>query len=253
MPVENRSRLTSGYGYQAWRGYTHTGVDFGGVKPGKTSPVYAAADGVVELAADGTIPKRTGPQIKLRHPDGSATVYGHTRHCKVRRGQRVRRGDRLADTWHTGLAASAGVHLHFEWWADADNHDTHHNPVARLEQYGWTITSGRLHDEWDGRPTATPPTITPASTQTGDWSDMATKAEIKAAFREVLAEHKTGIDLTDTTAWRVKDGRQQAAAASRVLQEIHGLAFEGARAAGATEAALKEVLDRPRENENKED
>ncbi|MEV4902340.1 peptidoglycan DD-metalloendopeptidase family protein [Citricoccus sp. NPDC055426] len=180
MTVENRSRLTSGYGYQAWRKYTHTGVDFGGVVPGQSSPVYAAADGVVEIAADGTIPLRTGPQIKLRHPDGSATTYGHTRYCKVRRGQVVRRGDRLADTWHTGLKASAGIHLHFEWWKDSDNPYSHHDPIARLADYGWTIREGRLYDDWDGRSTATPIYQHASTTPKEDTLSAAEVNEIKA-------------------------------------------------------------------------
>jgi hypothetical protein len=110
---------------------------------------------------------------------------------------------------------------------------------------------------------AAPTTISHAShttpTPTTPLEDTLAKLDdddiqnIKAAFRDVLTEQdKRGIELRDTTAWRIKDGAQQATTASRVLQEIHGLATEGARAAGATEQVIKSIIDRPREAENKE-
>lgn len=85
-----------------------------------------------------------------------------------------------------------------------------------------------------------------------------TMSDIKAIMDRLDAlerkiDDKQAVELRDTTAWRVVDGKQAPTSASRVLQEIHGAAFEGARAAGATEAQLKAILDRPRENENQED
>lgn len=183
---------------------------------------------------------RSGNGILIRNPDGEHQWYGHLAEVHVNVGQLVKEGQVIGVEGATGNVS--GPHLHFEV------HNKSSGPANN-----WTHTRDPMIDfRAAGITPGTPPTITPASTQTGDWSDMATKDEIKAAFREVLAEHRPGIDLTRTTAWRVKDGKQEATTASRVLQEVHGLAYEAARASGATEAALREVLDRPRENENKE-
>lgn len=162
MPVEDRSRFTSAFGKRDIDNgpRDHWGVDFGGPTPGQSVPVKAAADGVVEWIKG--IPLRSGPAIGIKHPDGTLTAYLHTRHHKVRPGQKVKRGDTIAETWHTGIPLSNGIHLHFEWWDDYRDHRSVFNPLDRLAQYGWVIKGGRMHDEWDGRATATP-TIIPAT------------------------------------------------------------------------------------------
>lgn len=266
MPVEDRSRLTSAYGYQAWRGYTHNGADFGGPSPGVSTKVFAAADGVVEIAWDSTVPRNSGRVIKVRHPNGSATIYVHTRNPRVKRGQKVRRGDWIAETWTEGIRPEAGIHLHLTYLTDSTNYWSDTDPLPFLEQYGWTVKDGRMCDEWEGRATKTPVTIqhaatvkptpatTPANAPETSTEGELTMSDIKAIMDrldaiEAKVDAKEGVELRETTAWRVKDGKQQATTASRVLQEIHGAAFESARAAGVSETILNGIVNRTTEQE----
>lgn len=213
MPSIDRARLTSGYGWQDWRGYLHTGIDLAGLVPGQSVPVRAAAGGVV-VATTATVPLRTGPQIQIRHPDGTMTTYGHARNVVVRPGDVVKRGQQLADSWHTGLPAAAGIHLHFEHWTWDGDHTTHHDPTTWLDRNGWTIRGGRLYDTGH-------PTITPASTTAKEWADMATKDEVKTALREVLAETKVIPDNRHADAFRIgPDGRQEVVTKTRYDQGV---------------------------------
>src|SRR3546814_6359592 len=58
------------------------------------TPVAAAADGVVAYAGTG-IPSLGGLVI-LKHGDGWVTVYGNASSLLVKRGQSVKRGQRIA-------------------------------------------------------------------------------------------------------------------------------------------------------------
>jgi murein DD-endopeptidase MepM/ murein hydrolase activator NlpD len=83
--------------------------------------VYAARDGVVvEVASDfyeaGLDPDQHGPRaniVRILHSDGTMSLYGHLNWNSIRvvPGQRVRRGEHLADSGNTGF--SSGPHLHF--------------------------------------------------------------------------------------------------------------------------------------------
>jgi hypothetical protein len=149
MPVENGSRLTSHYSNaRNLRGTTkaHWGTDFGGITPGKSSHVYAVADGVVTQAKGPSLPYRSGPALVIDHLDGGSTYYGHVRNVRVSKGQRVRRGDVIAETWHTGIPLEWGIHLHLERWTRSGDPSTHVNPLDYLEKHGWVIENGRLYD-----------------------------------------------------------------------------------------------------------
>ena len=97
--------LTSGYGWR-W-GRMHKGIDLAG--PIGT-PILAAASG--EVVSAGWNSGGFGNLIKLKHPDGSTTIYAHNNRILVRRGQRVRQGQQIAEMGSTGY--STGPHLHFE-------------------------------------------------------------------------------------------------------------------------------------------
>ncbi|HEY9645521.1 MAG TPA: LysM peptidoglycan-binding domain-containing protein [Chroococcidiopsis sp.] len=97
--------LTSGYGWR-W-GRMHRGIDIGA--PVGT-PVFAAADGVVETS--GWNSGGYGNMVEIRHADGSMTRYAHHSRNLVRVGQRVRQGEQIAEVGSTGY--STGPHLHFE-------------------------------------------------------------------------------------------------------------------------------------------
>ncbi|MDJ1175573.1 peptidoglycan DD-metalloendopeptidase family protein [Roseofilum capinflatum] len=97
--------FTSGYGWR-W-GRMHRGIDIAG--PIGT-PIFAAAPGVVDYADWNS--GGYGYLVDIRHPDGSLTRYAHNNRLLVRKGQRVRQGQQIAEMGSTGY--STGPHLHFE-------------------------------------------------------------------------------------------------------------------------------------------
>ena len=109
LPVEG-TRLTSGFGGRddpLGRGRAmHEGLDFAG--PTGT-PIRATADGVVTFS--GT-QRGYGRIIILSHPFGFETRYAHLNRAHVDVGDRVKRGDHIADMGNTGR--STGTHLHYE-------------------------------------------------------------------------------------------------------------------------------------------
>jgi murein DD-endopeptidase MepM/ murein hydrolase activator NlpD len=72
--------------------------------------VRAAADGIVGYADDGV--KGYGNLLMIVHSGGVVTLYGHNSKLKVVAGQRVARGDVVAEVGSTGI--SRGPHVHFE-------------------------------------------------------------------------------------------------------------------------------------------
>ncbi len=97
--------LTSGFGMR-W-GRMHKGID---VANSTGTPVYAAADGVIEKA--GWNSGGYGNVVDIRHPDGSMTRYGHNSKILVHAGQQVHQGETIALMGSTGF--STGPHCHFE-------------------------------------------------------------------------------------------------------------------------------------------
>jgi murein DD-endopeptidase MepM/ murein hydrolase activator NlpD len=86
---------------------THEGID---IVNDVGTPVYAAGDGVVEMA--GHSGGGYGIVVVIRHGFGYQTLYGHLSKTLVRDGQRVHRGDLIAKSGRTGLVS--GPHLHYE-------------------------------------------------------------------------------------------------------------------------------------------
>lgn len=73
--------------------------------------VTAAADGVVEIVRWDVA--GYGVHIRLRHSDGSMTIYGHLMKPYVQKGDKIMAGQRIGLTDNTGF--STGAHLHFEY------------------------------------------------------------------------------------------------------------------------------------------
>jgi murein DD-endopeptidase MepM/ murein hydrolase activator NlpD len=96
--------FTSGFGYR-W-GVLHAGIDLAN---SIGTPVRAVSDGVV---IDAGPTAGYGMWVKLRHADGTVTLYGHVNTTMVRVGQRVMAGDQIATMGNRGN--STGPHLHFE-------------------------------------------------------------------------------------------------------------------------------------------
>ena len=118
--------ITSGFG-QRW-GRLHAGVDFGA--PIGT-PIYAASNGTV-LAA-GPV-SGYGQWVKLTHPGGVTTVYGHISSWTVTVGQAVQPGQLIAYSGNEGR--STGPHLHFE----VRPGDRPIDPVAFYAAHGIDLT-----------------------------------------------------------------------------------------------------------------
>jgi murein DD-endopeptidase MepM/ murein hydrolase activator NlpD len=102
-PIQG-ARVTSGFG-DRW-GRLHAGTDFGA--PIGT-PVYAASNGAVTAAGP---TNGYGQWVKLAHPGGTSTVYGHISAWTVTVGQAVQAGQLIAYSGNEGR--STGPHLHFE-------------------------------------------------------------------------------------------------------------------------------------------
>jgi murein DD-endopeptidase MepM/ murein hydrolase activator NlpD len=84
----------------------HEGLDFPG--PAGT-PIYAAADGIVTTAEDSA---GYGKLVKIEHGSGLETRYGHNSNLMVKAGERVAKGQLIAEMGSTGR--STGPHLHYE-------------------------------------------------------------------------------------------------------------------------------------------
>ncbi|CPY64252.1 metalloprotease yebA [Mycobacteroides abscessus] len=115
--------FTSGFGYR-W-GALHGGID---IANSIGTPIVAAADGVV-IATGPTA--GYGAWVKIRHSDGTVTLYGHINTWEVSVGQRVMAGDRIATIGNRGN--STGPHLHFEVLLGGSQ---------RIDPQGWLANKG---------------------------------------------------------------------------------------------------------------
>lgn len=97
--------FTSGYGPR-W-GRMHRGID---IAAPVGTPILAAAEG--EVISAGWNSGGYGNLVKIRHFDGTVTLYAHNSKIHVRRGQFVQQGQHIANMGSTGF--STGPHLHFE-------------------------------------------------------------------------------------------------------------------------------------------
>lgn len=97
--------FTSGYG-RRW-GRMHEGID---IAAPIGTPIVASAPGEVIVA--GWNKGGYGKWVKLKHPDGSITLYAHNSKVLVHKGQTVNQGEPIAKMGNSGR--STGPHLHFE-------------------------------------------------------------------------------------------------------------------------------------------
>jgi murein DD-endopeptidase MepM/ murein hydrolase activator NlpD len=120
------SRVTSGFSMRfhpilkTWR--AHLGTDYGA--PTGT-PVRTVGDGVVDFAG---VQNGFGNVVKVRHSNGSMTLYAHLSRINVRKGQNVSQGQNVGAVGATGWAT--GPHLHFEFLINGQHKDP--QMVARL-------------------------------------------------------------------------------------------------------------------------
>lgn len=110
-PVKG-SRVGSAFGFRidpfTGRSALHTGLDF----PGDVgTPIHAAAGGVVVVQE---YHPAYGNMVELDHGKGLITRYAHASQVLVKKGDIVKRGQKIAEVGSTGR--STGPHLHFEVW-----------------------------------------------------------------------------------------------------------------------------------------
>ena len=102
--------LGSRYGYRTdpidGKRRMHSGLDF---PVNLNTDVVATGDGVVTKAQ---YDSGWGRYIKIDHGYGYETIYAHLWKINVKKGQKVKRGDKIGKSGNSGRAA--GFHLHYE-------------------------------------------------------------------------------------------------------------------------------------------
>jgi murein DD-endopeptidase MepM/ murein hydrolase activator NlpD len=102
--------LSSRFGYRispfTQRKEMHKGLD---ISTRLNTPIVAPADGIIiKTGWNGSF----GKMISIRHGNGYITKYAHLNKILVKKGQAVKRGDKLGLVGQTGR--STGPHLHYE-------------------------------------------------------------------------------------------------------------------------------------------
>ncbi|WP_344253436.1 M23 family metallopeptidase [Pseudonocardia hydrocarbonoxydans] len=120
-------RITSGYGPR-WDAQ-HKGLD---IAAPVGSPIRVPLDGIV---IDSGPASGFGLWVRVRHADGTITLYGHIDRTLVQVGQRVSAGETIAEVGNRGR--STGPHLHFEVIAPGGGNV---NPTPWLEERGIAVT-----------------------------------------------------------------------------------------------------------------
>lgn len=113
QPIKNKdlTRVASGYGYRI-DPFTkirrfHYGMDF---TAKRGTPIYATGNGIIKRADNRS--SGYGKHIRIDHGYGYVSLYAHLSKYKVRRGQKVKRGDIIGYVGNSGR--SIGPHLHYE-------------------------------------------------------------------------------------------------------------------------------------------
>jgi murein DD-endopeptidase MepM/ murein hydrolase activator NlpD len=109
MPLRH-IRVTSSFSYRRYhpilhRYRPHHGTDFGARRG---TPLLAVNDGKVIFAGR---MGGYGNVIKIKHPGGYMSLYAHQSRFRVKRGQKVKKGQIIGYVGSTGR--STGPHLHF--------------------------------------------------------------------------------------------------------------------------------------------
>lgn len=153
------SRISSGFTHSRFHPILktvrpHYGVDY--AAPVGT-PVMASGDGVVILAGwDGGY----GKTVKIRHPNGYQTLYGHLSRINVKPGQRVAQEQYIGSVGMTGLAT--GPHLDYRMIKSGvfvnplKIQSPRAEPVPRRERAAFEATRDRVLALLDGATAAAP-------------------------------------------------------------------------------------------------
>jgi len=124
QPVMNKDlkKMASGFGWRIDPIYRtrrfHAGMDF--AAPTGTD-IYAPGNGTVIAAG---WQQGYGNCVQISHGFGYKTLYGHMHRIKVRKGQKVTRGEVIGEVGNTGK--STGPHLHYEVHLNGNVMNPHH-------------------------------------------------------------------------------------------------------------------------------
>lgn len=122
----NGAKITDGYGPRqaptAGASTFHRGIDFAAAQG---TPIMASAQGTVTMAGDNG---GLGNCVKIKHPNGMTTVYGHQSRLGTTVGREVKQGQIIGYVGSTGT--STGPHLHFE------THDSSGNAFDPMKVLG---------------------------------------------------------------------------------------------------------------------
>ena len=106
FPLDSKGFVTRGVGSGQEYGVAHPGLDI--AVPNATEVRAAGGGSVVEVSET----PEYGKMIRLSHPDGYETLYGHLSQVLVKQGDRVALGAVIGLSGNTGR--STAPHLHFE-------------------------------------------------------------------------------------------------------------------------------------------
>lgn len=109
LPNLGNYYLTPTTGFNWSRIHGRNGVD---IANSCGTPIYAAADGNVTISIASGWNGGFGKHIKLIHPNGTETLYGHLSKTLISQGVYVLKGQLIGHMGTTGR--STGCHLHFE-------------------------------------------------------------------------------------------------------------------------------------------
>lgn len=143
-PVETIDRLSSNFGSRSdpFNGHKrmHQGIDIPGALG---TPVYATADGVVEVAEYNN--GGYGNLVEINHGNGLETRYGHLSKLIAQPNEFVRRGQLIGLMGSTGR--STGSHLHYEVRIDGNAV----NPLPYIDgtNYELALADAKAQDSLD--------------------------------------------------------------------------------------------------------
>lgn len=223
-------------GSNAYNGHRGTDIGIGGfaVMDAGSRWVVAAAEGEVTAAVDGCFDRCTSGQcecgggfgnyVKVTHPDGKSTYYGHLMRGSVRvtTGEHVTCGQRLGKVGSSGH--STGPHLHFEpRYANNVSDDPYAGACGGPISF-W-VTQG-AYDALPGEQCAggAPPPVEAGTVKGVLWNLGVTTGPNDAGNVRVVGGHVTADDGTTTSA-RAGDGYwalSLPAGSHRITAEMEG-------------------------------
>jgi stage II sporulation protein Q len=113
--------------------HPNTGIDVG-AKDGKEFDVIASLSGEVVTVKEDTL---LGNVVEIEHDNGIVTQYQSIKNIKVKAGDMVEQGDKIATAGTSLFNEKAGVHVHFEIRKDGipvNPLDFFDKPLSSLEE-----------------------------------------------------------------------------------------------------------------------